>query len=133
MQIEYNEAQNVIVIDDKMRSTQKWLNVLLISTFLFAAANIYDLRDMVYEPEDYLYPVLTAMSLFGLGYGLLRKTADREIAVDRIKRLRTRRILGNRRFSFLLTDGKVRDLPYVDTEVDRNKLLRIAEEAGIPR
>lgn len=132
MQIEYKRAENAIVIDDKMRSTQKWVNVSLGASLFLGAAKTYDLRDMPYEPLDYLYPVLLAISLFALCYGYFRKVSDREIPVDRIKRLRIRRIFGNYRFSFLLADGKVRDLPYVDTEVDRNRLLRISEEAGIP-
>ena len=133
MKIEYNQAENTIVIDDKMRSTQKWSKVTLGATLFYAAARTYDLRDMPYEPLDYAYPVMLAIALLALCYGHFRKSSDREIAVDRIKRLRTRRALGNPRFSFLLTNGKVRDLPYVDTEVDRNKLMRIAAEAGIAR
>ncbi len=75
---------------------------------------------------------MAGLILITLVYFPFRKSSNREIAVSRIEGLRTRRIFGSQRYSFLLSNGKVRDIPLPDSEVERNRLLHITEEAGIP-
>ncbi|MGB3801286.1 MAG: hypothetical protein WA952_15830 [Lewinella sp.] len=133
MTIHFEKGDNVIVIDDQLRKKYLLLHLTMVSSLVFFATKVVKQGGEPYGLVNYLYLILSGAIVAGLIYGFLRKTSDREIAVSQIERLRTRSILGNQRYSFLLSNGKVRDIPYVDSEVDRNKLMRITEEAGIPR
>tara|TARA_R110000737_G_scaffold56903_2_gene81844 strand:+ start:860 stop:1093 length:234 start_codon:yes stop_codon:yes gene_type:complete len=71
------------------------------------------------------------LSIRTLTYLLLKKTTLKKIPLNQIKRLKEKQILGKKRFSLELKNGKLRNLTKLNKQSDINELKRMFSDIGI--
>tara|TARA_R110002049_G_scaffold74799_2_gene192597 strand:- start:7599 stop:8003 length:405 start_codon:yes stop_codon:yes gene_type:complete len=131
MKVKYNEQEKTIEINDALQTSYSILGILMLINIFNAGLNLYKMDDGQLEMIGYIWILVVALSLGVLAYGLLKKTADNKIPLNQIKRLKEKQVLGRKRFSLELKNGKLRDLTKLNSQSEINELKRIFTDIGI--
>lgn len=131
MSIQYSESANSITIADKEKNQLMLLRFAFSISFLQVISVIDDFYEADIGMITYLRIFLVTVSLIALFFLGVRRTWKNNLNVDEIKHLRERVTFGRRNFSFLLKNGKVRDLREVSDKTKTEALLALCKEAGI--
>jgi hypothetical protein len=132
MKIEFLESERIIKIEDGLKKQYLLLKfVLLINMF---NATIFLLR-----PADdrgtfltYLWFVLILVSVYVLYMLFFKKSTNSELPVDEIKDLKVGKAFNSATYRFRLKNGKERNLMTGKSEANRQQILDLADQLGIP-
>jgi len=131
MKIDYNESDNSIIIRDGLKNQYLILKVLMVLNILNAVIRLLNKRIESYAIIEYFWIGICLISLVILVMFFIKKSSARKIKVQKIKRLKEKTILGNKRFSLLLTSGKQRDIGNFKDEIELAKIKDLLLKAGI--
>jgi hypothetical protein len=116
MNIKFNSVENSIEITDR----QKALHVTMLFIFAFTLVNSF-MNLFILSSEDWKSPLslfwmfLGVTSMVFLVYFLAKKTFKRNIPLRELRGLKEKKILGNKKYSLELKNGKSRDLNELKT------------------
>lgn len=131
MRVKYNEQEKSIEIKDRLKTQYFALNFLLVLNIFNACMNLYNLSDKQLDWIGYIWILVGILSIAVLVYLLLKKTTLEKIPLNQIKRLKEKQVLGRKRFSLELQNGKLRDLTKLNNQSDITDLKRMFSDIGI--
>jgi hypothetical protein len=129
MKVEYDTLNKSIQIKDGLKQTYFILKVLMILNLGNALIRLTG-QD-TYGVIEYIWIVIGIASLVVLYFFIFKISTAEKIPIDTIKSLKEKSVLGRRRFSFELTDGKKRHLGNFKSEHELAKLRELVQIAGI--
>lgn len=131
MNIQYNQTNKSIQIEDKLKTRYLLLKLLMTVNLVNAVLNLSNMMNNNLNYIGYLWIFIGALSFGFLLYLLLKKTTINQIPIERISSLREKMVLGRKKFSLELTNGKFRDLTDIKTESEIEELKKIFSKIGI--
>ena len=131
MKVKYNEQEKSIEIKDGLKTSYLILGILMILNIFNASLNLYNMNEGQLYMVGYIWVFVGILSIGVLAYVLLKKTTLDKIPLDQISRLKEKQILGKKRFSLELKNGKIRDLIKLNTQADVTELKKMFSEIGI--
>jgi hypothetical protein len=131
MKVKYNVQEKTIEINDGLKTSYFALRILMLLNIFTAGLNLYNQNDGQLNMFGYFWIFIGVLSLGTLAYLLLKKTTLKKIPLKQIKRLKEKQILGKKRFSLELKNGKLRELTKLNKQSDINELKRMFSVIGI--
>lgn len=131
MKIIYNEIEKSIEIKDGLKTHYFALKILLLLNLLNAVLNIYDINTTGIGFLEITWMILGVISLILLYIIIIKNTALEKIPVEAIEKLKEKSIFGRKRISFLLKNGKRRNLVEVKATSELLNLKKMCNEIGI--
>lgn len=127
----FNAEKSVLQIDDKL----KWnyylirsaVGLTVINSVLFPLGS----EEPLFHFKNLIWAVLGMISLILLLYSLIKKSTAAEIPLSEIKAFRQKALLGRKRCSLLLKNGKKRDL-YFQTSAEMASMKNLLAAQDIP-
>ena len=131
MKIIYNEIEKSIEIKDGLKTHYFALKILLLLNLLNAVLNIYDINTTGIGFLEITWMILGVISLILLYIIIIKNTALEKIPIEAIEKLKEKSIFGRKRISFLLKNGKRRNLVEVKATSELLNLKKMCNEIGI--
>ena len=131
MKIEYDKSDKSIQIKDGLKTPYFVLKVLMVLNLANALIRLLGQDRMDYGVMEYFWIAIGIGSLIALYFFLFKISTAEKIPVDKIKSLREKSILGRKRYTFELTNGKQRHLGNFKSEFELAKLRGLVQSAGI--
>ena len=131
MKIIYNEIEKSIEIKDGLKTHYFALKILLLLNLLNAILNIYDINTTGIGFLEITWMILGVISLILLYIIIIKNTALEKIPIEAIEKLKEKSIFGRKRISFLLKNGKRRNLVEVKATSELLNLKKMCNEIGI--
>lgn len=131
MKIIYNEIEKSIEIKDGLKTHYFALKILLLLNLLNAVLNIYDINTTGIGFLEITWMILGVISLILLYIIIIKNTALEKIPIEAIEKLKEKSIFGRKRISFLLKNGKRRNLVEVKATPELLNLKKMCNEIGI--
>lgn len=131
MKVKYNEQEKSIEINDGLKTSYLILGILMLLNIFNAGLNLYNINDGQLDMTGYTWIFVGVLSIAVLIFVLLQKTTLEKIPLNQIKRLKEKQILGRKRFSLELQNGKLRDLTKFNTQSDITELKKMFSDIGI--
>ncbi|ADV47574.1 hypothetical protein Celal_0231 [Cellulophaga algicola DSM 14237] len=131
MKIKYIAQEKSIEINDGLKTSYLIIGFLMLLNIFNAVINLYKIKDGELNMIGYIWIFVGAISIGAVVYVLLKKTTLKKIPLDQIKRLKEKQILGRKRFSLELQNGKLRDLIKLGTQSDIKELKKMFNDIGI--
>ena len=107
------------------------LKILLILNLTNASIRLIGQDRLDYGVVEYFWIAIGLISLLALYYFLFKLSTSEKISVGDIKSLKEKSVLGRKRFSLELTNGKQRHLGNFKNEFELAKFKELVEIAGI--
>ena len=131
MKIIYNEIEKSIEIKDGLKTHYFALKILLLLNLLNAVLNIYDINTTGIGFLEITWMILGVISLILLYIIIIKNTTLEKIPIEAIEKLKEKSIFGRKRISFLLKNGKRRNLVEVKATSELLNLKKMCNEIGI--
>lgn len=131
MKIQYNEKEKSLEIDDRLKTHYFALKFLMILNIFTAGINLYTMNGRQFGWIGFVWIFVGILSIVGLIYMWLKKTTLEKIPLEKIIRLKEKKILGMKRFSLELKNGKLRDIIKLNTQSDIMELKKMFADIGI--
>ena len=131
MKIKYNEKENSIEIKDGQKTQYYTIGFLMLINIFNAVVNLLNMNSKQLDWMGYIWVITGGLSLVILAYYLFKKTTLDKIPLEKIRRLKEKNILGVKRFSLELTNGKLRDLTQLKAQSDIAELKKMFADRGI--
>ena len=131
MKIIYNDEENSIEIKDDLKNSYFLVKSLIVLNLVNAVIRLINIEETGFGFQEILWLIIGLISLIVLYFFLYRKTTADKINLSSIKRLKEKSILGRKRYSIELTNGKQRDLIRVKSDDELVKLKKILNDSGV--
>lgn len=120
--VSFKIENGVLKIDDNYK-TNIWLAIIICIISIFNAVVILIKKPIAeFDALNYLVLGTGFMVLIALIWFFYKKSIDKEVPLEQIKKLHSFSVMGSIRFSLHLKNGKKRDLP-----IDENQAKLLAE------
>ena len=110
MKISYNESKNSIKIDDGAKNQYFLVRAMMILTFTNSLLFLYNLSKDHFGIKAFIWIVLGIISLVLSYFLFLKLSAAKELNLNEIDFLKEKNVLGRKRLSLRLKNGKSRNL-----------------------
>ena len=131
MNIKYNETNKSIEIKDGIKTHYYVLKIVIGLNLFTAFLNLYNTKDTGFGFIKVLWLVIAIAMLGYLYYFLFKKSDLDSIPVAHIKRLKEKTVIGKKRYSLELINGKSRDLNEIKTKKDFDEIQNVFQEVGV--
>jgi len=131
MKVTYNESEKSIEIKDGLKNTYLILKLLMILNLVNALIRLIGRHKTEYGIIEYFWIAIGIVSLLVLYFFLFKKSAAQKIDVQKIDRLKEKAVLGKKRYSLLLKNGKERDLGNFKSGIELTEVRELFTSVGI--
>lgn len=116
MKVYYDEASRLVKIKDSLKSSYMVIKFLMIVNIFNGIAFTMGINRETSDSFKYIWIFLGTVSVVVLFILIFKKTSANSIALHDIEALRQKSILGQKRLSLKLKNGKIRDLSSLKKE-----------------
>lgn len=131
MKIIYNDEENSIEIKDDLKNSYFLVKSLIVLNLVNAVLRLINIEETGFGFQEILWLIIGLISLIVLYFFLYRKSTADKINLSSIKRLKEKSVLGRKRYSLELTNGKHRDLIRVKNDDELDELRKILNDSGV--
>jgi uncharacterized membrane protein YcgQ (UPF0703/DUF1980 family) len=132
MKIKFNEKERSIEIKDKLKTQHFLINMTLIFTLINSILfPVFVLDKKQLKWMGFIWIILGLASMIMLIYQILKKSTSEKLNLSEISSLIEKQVLGRKRFSLKLKNGKLRDLLEMKNESDIIKTKELFKNIGI--
>lgn len=131
MSLKFNEKEGIIEIKDSLE-TRHYILIFINVLNIFNAV-IYWFNPVIKNSDFFriLWVLLGIASIIILIYLFTKKSVISKIPLELVQHLSERTLIGRKRFSLQLNNGKHRDLPYLKTKAEISAMKDFLSESGI--
>ena len=132
MIIKFNEKEKSIEINDGIKAQYLMINVILVITLI----NSILFPAFVLEKEEdewmcFIWIICGLATIILMTYQILKKSTSKKLNLSEISSLTEKQILGQKRYSLKLTNGKLRDLVEMKNKSDIIETKKLFKNIGI--
>jgi hypothetical protein len=132
MIIKFNEKEKTIEINDGIKAQYLMINVILVITLI----NSILFPAFVLEKEEdewmcFIWIICGLATIILMTYQILKKSTSKKLNLSEISSLTEKQILGQKRYSLKLTNGKLRDLVEMKNKSDIIETKKLFKNIGI--
>tara|TARA_B100000787_G_C15933907_1_gene181975 strand:- start:64 stop:471 length:408 start_codon:yes stop_codon:yes gene_type:complete len=132
MIIKFNEKEKSIEINDGIKAQYLMINVILVITLI----NSILFPAFVLEKEEdewmcFIWIICGLATIISMTYQILKKSTSKKLNLSEISSLTEKQILGQKRYSLKLTNGKLRDLVEMKNKSDIIETKKLFKNIGI--
>ena len=132
MKIEFNEDEKSIVIKDGLKTQYLMIRIMLIFTLINAIVfSLFVLDKKQLEWMGFIWIIIGLVSMTILIYQVLKKSTSEKLNLSEISSLSEKQVLGRKRFSLKLKNGKLRDLMEIKNTSDITETKKLFKKIGI--
>ncbi len=132
MKIKFNEKEKSIEIKDGLKTQYLMIKIMLIFTLINSILfPVFVLEKQQLEWMGFIWIILGLASMILLIYQIMKKSTSEKLNLSEISSLTEKQILGRKRFSLKLKNGKLRDLIEMKNESDIRETKELFNNIGI--
>lgn len=131
MKITYNHSDNCLEIKDNLKQQYIVLYILVILNLANSLIRLYGKEFNDYGSIEYAWVSIGALSLIALFIFLFKRSTANKINLENIIRVNEKTILGRKRFSLELNNGKKRNLGSFTNEFEFAKARELFSKIGL--
>ena len=132
MKIKFNEKEKSIEIKDGLKTQYLLIKIMLVFTLVNSILfPVFVLDKQQFEWMGFIWIILGLACMTMLIYQIMKKSTSEKLNLSEISSLTEKQVLGRKRFSLKLKNGKLRDLMEMKNELDIKETKELFKNIGI--